>query len=93
MTLCPPYKHPATAAKPSIAAIKAATTGKTLGELLAIRGDLAERIRQLEAGGEWHMGVDEASGVLPRDAAMECLARLRAEFAFVTDKVEHFVST
>jgi hypothetical protein len=93
MTLLPTYMPPATAAKPSLAAIKAATTGKTLGELLAIRGDLEQRIRQLAGPNEWHHDIETYSGRQRRDVEMERLVRLRAEFAYVTDKVEHFVST
>lgn len=92
MTLLPTYIPPATAAKPSLAAIKAATTGKTLGELLAIRQDLAERVRQLEGPNEWHLDTETHSGRQRRDVEMERLARLKAEFAFVTDKIANFVS-
>src|ERR1700730_6043279 len=91
MTLLHAYTGPTS--EPPGDAFKARVAGKSLGELLAIRGDLAERISHFDGSqNEWHdrtvsEGTTPGAHPMFRDLEMERVARLRGEFAYVTDVI------
>jgi len=88
MTLLSAHVPPKNA-EVSLEAIKARVVGKTAGELLGIRTDIAEQLSHFDsAPNDHHADWDYVRGRERRDMEMERVARLRAEFAYLTDLLE-----